>query len=71
MKKILLLIIIAVTSSLIATAQTQTQVVKDDKSVKKTSSVPQKVHNTFSKDKEHNGTKVKHVKEVKKTTPAQ
>ena len=49
----------------------QTQVVKDDKTVKKTSTVPQKVHNTFSKKKEHNGTKVKHVKEVKKTTPAQ
>ena len=28
--------------------------------VKKTSTVPQKVHNTFSKHKKHNGYKVKH-----------
>lgn len=28
--------------------------------VKKTSSVPQKVHNTFSKHKKHKGYKVKH-----------
>jgi hypothetical protein len=30
--------------------------------VKQTSSVPQKVHNTFSKKKHHNGHKVKHKK---------
>lgn len=34
---------------------------KDSKDkVKQTSTVPQKVHNTFSKDKKHNGYKVKH-----------
>jgi len=71
MKKLLLSMAILVCSAAIATAQTQTTVVKDDKSVKKTSSVPQKVHNTFSKHKKHNGVKVKHVKTVEKTTPAQ
>ena len=71
MKKLLLLTAVIASTIAIATAQTKTEVVKDDKIVKKTSSVPQKVHNTFSKNKEHNGTKVTHVKEVKKTTPAQ
>ncbi len=34
---------------------------QDDKDkVKATSTVPQKVHNTFSKHKKHNGYKVKH-----------
>ncbi len=36
----------------------QTTVVKNEKTTKPTSSVPQKVHNTFSKKKEHNGKKV-------------
>ena len=71
MKKLLLSMAILVCSAAIATAQTKTTVVKDDKSVKKTSSVPEKVHNTFSKHKKHNGTKVKHVKTVEKTTTAQ
>ena len=56
-------------TALAATAQeTKTTVVKDEKTVKPTSSVPQKVHNTFSKHKEHNGKKVKHTKTVETKT---
>ena len=70
MKKALLSIAIIAATGLFATAQTQTQtVVKEDKKeVKKTSSVPQKVHNTFSKDKKYNGKKTKHTRTVEKTT---
>jgi len=67
MKKLLLLSIIAATS-IMASAQQTTKVVKDETKVKKTSSVPQKVHNTFSKKKEYNGKKTKQVKTVEKTT---
>ena len=34
--------------------------------VKHTSTIPQKIHNTFSKHKKHNGVKVKHKREYKK-----
>lgn len=34
--------------------------------VKQTSTIPQKVHNTFSKHKKHKGYKVKHKVENKK-----
>ena len=71
MKKLLLSLIVIASTAAIATARLQTTVVKEDKTVKKTSSAPQKVHNTFSKHKKHNGTKTKEVKEVKTTTPAQ
>ncbi len=71
MKKLLLLAIFAA-ATLAATAQDQkTKVVKDEKTTKKTSSIPQKVHNTFSKDKKYNGKKTKHVKTVEKTATAQ
>ncbi len=54
MKKALLLLMITFTFGLVANAQ-------DDKDkVKKTSTVPQKVHNTFSKHKKHKGYKSKH-----------
>ena len=56
--------------SMAATAQERSTVVKDEKTTKKTSSVPQKVHNTFSKDKKYNGKKTKHVRVVEKTAPA-
>ena len=69
MKKLLFALALIGAGSLIAVAQTQ--VVKDDKTTKKTSSAPQKVHNTFSKHKKYNGKKTKHVKTVEKTTPAQ
>jgi len=67
MKKLLLSFAFLASTALVATAQ-QTKVVKDEKTVKPTSSVPQKVHNTFSKHKKHNGKKVKHVKTVETTT---
>ena len=68
MKKLLFALALIASTTVIATAQTKTEVVKDDKTVKPTSSVKQKVHNTFSKHKQHNGVKVKHVKVKKKTT---
>ena len=45
---------------------TRAQVVKGETTTKKTSSVPQKVHNIFSRDKKYNGKKTKHVRVVKK-----
>ena len=54
MKKLLFLIVLAFSINLAANAQ-------DDKDkVKKTSTVPQKVHNTFSKHKHYKGYKAKH-----------
>ncbi len=66
MKKLLFSLAMIVFTASFATAQ-DTKVVKDEKTTKKTSSVPQKVHNTFSKHKKHNGTKTKHTKVVEKT----
>ncbi len=43
----------------------QTVVKKEDK-VKKTTTLPQKVHNIFSKHKHYSGTKTKHVVKVEK-----
>ena len=71
MKKLLFSIAFVATTILAANAQEKTTVVKDEKVTKKTSSVPQKVHNTFSKHKRYNGKKTTHIKTVKKTTPAQ
>ena len=72
MKKLLFSIVFVATTILAANAQEKTTVVKDEKVTKKTSSVPQKVHNTFSKNKQYNGKKTTHKKTVKKTTtPAQ
>ncbi|HEV8082489.1 MAG TPA: hypothetical protein VGP55_04765 [Chitinophagaceae bacterium] len=54
MKKLVLLVMIAMSIGLATKAQ-------DDKDkVKKTSTVDQKVHNTFSKHKKHNGYVAKH-----------
>ena len=54
MKKLLFLLMLTFSIGIVAHAQ-------DDKDkVKKTSTVPQKVHNTFSKHKKHNGYMVKH-----------
>ena len=54
MKKLLMLLLFAFSMGIAANAQDN----KDK--VKKTSTVPQKVHNTFSKHKKHKGYKVKH-----------
>ena len=54
MKKILFLLMLSISVSLATHAQ-------DDKDkVKKTSTVPQKVHNTLSKHKHYKGYKAKH-----------
>ncbi len=73
MKNLVLLCAAALLTASVVTAQdkdktTHTQVVKDEKTVKKTSTVPQKVHNTFSKKKHYNGKKSTHVKETKTET---
>ena len=54
MKKLtfLLILVLGISSSIFA------QEIKDK--VKKTSTIPQKVHNTFSKHKHHKGYKAKH-----------
>ena len=54
MKKLLLILMLTLTVGIAANAQDN----KDK--VKQTSTVPQKVHNTFSKHKHHKGYKVKH-----------
>jgi hypothetical protein len=54
MKKLIIFLMLTFSVGTIAHAQ-------DDKDkVKKTSTVPQKVHNTFSKHKKYKGHKVKH-----------
>lgn len=64
MKKLLLLIMLMNAIAVISFAQQK--VTKDETKVKKTSTVPQKLHNVFSKHKHYSGTKVKHVKKVEK-----
>lgn len=64
MKKTLLLLMLF---SMISVASfAQQKVTKDETKIKKTTTVPQKVHNVFSKHKHYSGTKVKHVKKVEK-----
>ena len=48
------------------TAFAQQVVVKKEDKVKKTTTISQKIHNTFSKHKRYNGTKTKHVVKVEK-----
>jgi hypothetical protein len=57
MKKLLFLLMLGGTLSVAATAQDKA---KEETKVKKTSTVGQKVHNTFSKHKKYKGHKVKH-----------
>ena len=42
------------------------EVVKKTDKTKKTTTIPQKVHNVFSKHKKYSGTKTKHVVKVEK-----
>jgi peptidoglycan hydrolase CwlO-like protein len=65
MKKAILLAMMFCVIGLSAFAQT---VVKKEDKVKKTTTVPQKVHNVFSKHKHYSGTKTKHVTKVEKPT---
>ena len=66
MKKLLFSLLFLAITSVMATAQDKKTVVKDEKTTKPTSTVPQKVHNTFSKHKHYSGTKTTHKKVVKK-----
>ena len=63
MKNLMLSFLLVAAVVFTADAQTK-KVVEDKKTTKKTSSVPQKVHNTFSKHKKYNGRKTTHVKTV-------
>ena len=73
MKKLLFALTLVAIASAGVGAQETTTTVKNETKVKKTSTVPQKVHNTFSRKKHYNGKKIKHTEtEVKTTTqPAQ
>jgi hypothetical protein len=70
MRKLFFSIAVVAATMITASAQ-ETKVVKNETKVKKTSSIPQKVHNTFHKKKQYNGKKVKHTQVVEKTTTAQ
>jgi hypothetical protein len=63
MKKIIALLMILCTIGLTAFAQTVTKD-KDKEKVKKTSTLGEKAHNTFSKHKRYNGYKVKRKRYV-------
>ena len=52
MRKLVLLALLSMTICFTTVAQ------DTEKKIKKTSSVPQKIHNTFSRHKRHNGYKV-------------
>jgi hypothetical protein len=64
MKKIVAVLVMVCTIGITAFAQ-QVVVKKEDK-VKKTTTIPQKIHNTFSKHKHYSGTKTKHIRKVEK-----
>ena len=64
MKKLLIAIIMFLALGSTSFAQEKKKEVKEK--VKKTSTIPQKVHNTFSKHKKYKGYKVKHKVENKK-----
>lgn len=59
-------LLIMLTCALSVASFAQQKVTKDQVKVKKTTTVPQKVHNVFSKHKHYSGTKVKHIKKVEK-----
>ncbi len=63
MKKILVLMLMISAIGFSSIAQT---IVKKEDKVKRTSTIPQKIHNTFSKHKHYSGYKVKHIKKVEK-----
>ena len=68
MKKLFAMAMLAMFSVATINAQEQTKVVKEETKVKKTSTVPQKVHNTFSKHKRYSGKKITHTKKVENST---
>jgi hypothetical protein len=66
MKRVTTLFVALICCMTFAFAQTKTEVVKNETKTKKTSTLPQKVHNVFSKKKKYSGTKTKHVVRVAK-----
>jgi hypothetical protein len=65
MRKLLFALLLLTGTAVVSNAQDK-KVVKEETTTKRTSSVPQKVHNTFSKHKRYNGKKTKHKKVVAK-----
>ncbi|MDB5115215.1 MAG: hypothetical protein JWQ79_707 [Mucilaginibacter sp.] len=65
MKKATMILLMAMAVGVTTTFAQQVVVKKEDK-VKKTTTIPQKIHNTFSKHKHYSGTKVKHITKVEK-----
>ena len=65
MKKLAVVLVMVFTIGINSFAQQQVVVKREDK-VKKTTTIPQKVHNTFSRHKHYSGTKTKHVVKVEK-----
>jgi hypothetical protein len=63
MKKLTATLMMALAIAVTSSAQ---EVVKKTDKVKKTTTIPQKVHNVFSKHKKYSGTKTKHVVRVEK-----
>jgi hypothetical protein len=63
MKKIIALLVMVCTIGLTAFAQQTVTKDKDKEKVRKTSTLGQKVHNTFSRHKHHNGYVVKTKKD--------
>lgn len=59
MKKLIYLLILGAFT--VTSAMAQQVVSKNETKTKKTSTLPQKVHNVFSKHKHYSGTKTKHV----------
>jgi hypothetical protein len=64
MRKLLFGIALMLCAAMTSMAQNEKKVVKEEHKVKHTSTVPQKVHNTFSKKKHYSGKKVVNKKEV-------
>jgi len=64
MKKIVAILVMVCTIG--ATAFAQQVVVKKEDKTKRTTTIPQKVHNTFSKHKHYSGRKTKHIVKVEK-----
>jgi hypothetical protein len=65
MKKTIAILLMVLTIGVTTTFAQQTIVKKEDK-VKKTTTIGQKIHNTFSKHKHYSGTKTKHIVKVEK-----
>ncbi len=68
MQKSILMLCTATIIAFSSFAQEKTTTTKEETKVKKTTTVPQAVHNTFSKKKQHSGVKVTHTKTVEKKT---